>query len=421
MDKDAIDFGNAEIVAQNQVETNQQTTEEVDDINGEKEVEDLTGKDGSTTSNQPNPVDDNKDVKDDNSSTGDLVTGDKVEFEGVTYTVAENGDLVDDKGNVFKEAKDVNDWIKSLDIDDSNDTELSIESIQNVVGITVTDENGKNIEFDNTPEGVKAYINSVIDIRANELQESAINRLYSENPLLKQFQDYVTLTGTPRGFGDLPDRSGIVVEKDNEMQQIAIIRMAAKEFGNTVLNDNYLKYLRDNGGLYEEANIQLKNLVQKDEQIRKDIELKAKEAREAEEENSKQYWDSVKNAVDKRVVAGYKIPESFTKNVNGTKVTCTPNDFYKYISQPIKQKDGSYCTNYQQDLNNLSDEDYLNRDIIDAWLMFTGGTYKDLVDMAVKEDKVRQLRVRSKEPRSNGTVKITKSNKTKASINDIIF
>ena len=61
------------------------------------------------------------------------------------------------------------------------------------------------------------------------------------------------INGTPKGFGDIPDRSGIVIDPENKMQQEAIIRMAAKEFGNESLNDNYIKYLNDSGSLFDEA------------------------------------------------------------------------------------------------------------------------------------------------------------------------
>ena len=59
--------------------------------------------------------------------------------------------------------------------------------------------------------------------------------------------------------------------------------------------------------------------------------------------------------------------------------------------------------------------------MLDAWLMFTGGTYKDLIDMAVKEDEVRRLKLKAKEVRSTKSVKIiTKPNK-KTSVDDIIL
>lgn len=410
---------------------NNATQEDMTHLNGNNQ-EDITSKDGANNNNgqqegqsDDNGKDGNQNNQDaNNSSTGELAVGDTLEFEGSTYTVDKDGNLVDDKGSIFKQANEVSDWLKSMDVDDNNQVDggLNLASIQEALGVTVTDSDGKAVEFTDDADGVKAYVNSVIDLKSNELQTAAINKLYSDNPLLKQFNDYVQLTGSPRGFGEIPDRSGIQVEKDNEAQQVAIIRMAAQEFGNKSLNENYIKYLRDSGGLYDEARNQLQALAEKDIAVRKEIETRAATQRQEEAENVANYWKNVSNVIDGRMIAGYKLPESFTKEVNGQKVVITPNDFYNYLSKASEQDaDGNRITGYQKDLSNLSDADYLNRELLDAWLMFTGGTYKDLIDMAVKEDKVRQLRVKSKEQRTAKSVKIIRKANSKADINDIIL
>lgn len=436
MDGDVIDFegtgvqgqGSSAVQQNGNSSSSTTTQEDVTHLNG-SDNDDITGKDGSNN-NDGQQIDSNENSStnsgndDGISSTGELTTGDSVEVDGTTYTVAENGDLVDDKGTVFKEAKDVADWLKSVEVEEDNnqDDNFNINSIQEALGITVTDAEGNVVEFTNDATGVKAYVNSVIDLKSNELQQAAINKLYADNPLLKQFTDYVQLNGTPRGFGEIPDRSGIQLDKDNITQQEAIIRIAAQEFGNRSLNDNYIKYLRDSGGLYDEAKTQLQALVEKDDAYRKDIEARAAAQREEEATNVANYWKNVNKVIDSRIIAGYKLPESFTKEVNGQKVVITPNDFYNYLSKATEQDtDGNKVTGYQRDLSNLTDEEYLNRELLDAWLMFTGGTYKDLIDMAVKEDKVRQLRVKSKEQRTNKSVKVVRKSSGKTDINDIIL
>ena len=410
----------------NQVEVNN-TNSNTEEPVKQEDVTNLSGDDVEDVSNTgvKETQETHKDeVKEEQiTSTGDLNVGDQIEVDGTTYTVAKNGNLVDDKGNIFKEAKDVAEWLKSVNVEDNEDEQgLTLSSIQNEIGIAITDENGNEVEFTNDAAGVKSYIDSVISLKSNELQQAAINRLYQDNPLLKQFQDYVQLTGTPRGFGDIPDRSGIQLDKDNDAQLTAVIKMAAAEFGNKSLNDNYIKYLKDTGGLYDEARVQLSALVEKDKAVRKEIETKAAEQRNAEAENIKKYWENVNKIVNSRVIGGYKIPESFTKEVNGKKIVVTANDFFDYISNATAQdNNGNQVTGYQKALNDLTDEEYLNRELLDAWLMFTGGTYKDLIDMAVKENEVRKLIVKSKENRSAKTVKVVKKQNGKTSIDDIIF
>lgn len=381
-------------------------------------------KDGNNNDdNNANNNGNNNNSNGDNPSTGELNAGDQIEVDGVTYTVSENGDVVDADGNVFKAAADVADWLKTVDINDDNDSNpLSLSSIQEAVGITINDENGNPVEFTEDADGVKSYIDSVINLRSAELQQAAINRLYQDNPLLKQFQDYVQLKGTPRGFGDIPDRSVIRLDKENESQLVAVIKMAATEFGNKSLNDNYIKYLRDSGSLYDEAKTQLAALVEKDKAYRKDIETQAAAQRQQEADELKAYWEKVNNMIKGRVINGYKIPDSFTKEVDGKKVVITPNDFFNYVSNAsVEREDGSKITGYQRDLAELTDEEYMAREMLDAWLMFTGGTYKDLIDMAVKENEVRKLIVKSKQNRSAKTVKVVKKQNGKTSIDDIIF
>ena len=397
----------------------QQTVTNSDTTNlGGGEADDITNKpaESGDTAGETKPAEDTN-----TSATGELTAGDTIDVDGTIYTVAENGDLVDDKGNVFKEAKDVQSWLASVEVEDENaDSPITLSSIQEALGVTITDEDGKDVTFTDDADGVKAYVDSVIAVKSQELQEAAINRLYQDNPLLKQFQDYVQLNGTPKGFGEIPDRSGIRLDKDNEQQLVAVIKMAAQEFGNKSLNDNYIKYLRDSGGLYDEARNQLQALVEKDAEYKKQIETKAQEQRDEQAKATADYWNNVNRIVESRQIGGYRIPESFTKEVDGKKIVITPKDFFNYLSAP-KEVDGRTATGYQHDLAKLTDEEYMNREILDAWLMFTGGTYKDLIDMAVKEEQVRQLRVKSKDLRATKSVKVIKHNAGKSSIDDIIL
>lgn len=415
-------------------EQNAATEQDKDNLNGQQDVVDIN-KDNNNNqngdkNNEGGGDNSNSNTNADNSqtsSTGGLEQGTEVEFDGEVYTVAENGDLVDKEGKVFKEAKDVDNWLKENGFTDTtesnNNNELSIDSIKSAIGVDVTDENGKPIEFTNDAAGIKGYIQSVLDLKSKELQTGAINNLFNEVPILKEFIDYLQVNnGNPRGFGEIPDRSGIKLDENNEAQLEAVIRTAAIEFGNKSLNDNYIKYLKSSGSLYEEAKTQLAALVAKDKQYRADLETRAQAARDADEQKVKQYWQGVSDAITKRVINGYKLPESIVKEVNGQKLTLTPTDFYNYLSRATEtDEEGNPLTGYQRDLNKLSDEELMNKELLDAWLMFTGGSYKDLIDMKIEEEKVRRLVVKSKEQRASRTIKVNKPQSSKVNHNDIVF
>ena len=361
------------------------------------------------------------------SSTGGLNAGTQLDIDGKPYTVDDKGNIVDDKGNVFKQASEVNDWLKTVQTsngdEEPDDKEITVASIQKALGVEITDENGNPTEFTNDAAGVKSYVEDVINLKSAELQQAAVNKVFNDNPLLKQFADYLVVNnGNPYGFGQLPDRSTIELDKTNETQQEAIIRMAAQEFGNKAVNDNYIQYLKQTGGLYDEAKVQLANLVEKDNNLRKQLETEAEQRRAQEEQEIDKYWNNVNNVIDSGIVGGYKLPESFVKEVNGTKVTLNRKDFFNYLSKPaVTDEQGNTMTGYQRDLANLSDEDALAKEMLDAWLMFTGGTYKDLINMAVKEDNVRKLKIMSEKQRNAKSIKIVTKRSGKTDINDLML
>jgi len=406
------------------------------DINGQTDSTDITGKDGNQNSNEngnktpdnnnANRNDDSKN-KNNEDDTNSLNPGDELEFDGQHYKVAENGDIVDDKGTVFKAAAQVKDWLATVQTEDEKkeeekNNEFDIKALQDKIGVEVTDENGKPVEFENNIEGVKAYVDSVMNIKSKEISEATINRFLEAHPIVPQFLDYIQVNGSPIGFGQIPDRSGIQLNKENEAQLEAVIRMAAKEFGNASLNDNYIKYLKDSGSLYDEAETQLKNLIEKDKHYMANMKAEAAAQREEEQKNAQEYWDNVNKVIESRNIAGFKIPESFTKEHNGKKVIITPNDFYDYLTRcTISTENGDKITAYNNDLNLMSDDELLQQELLSAWLMFTGGTYKDLANMAIQENKVQQLKLKSKEQRSIKPIRfVSKVNKV-TDINDIVL
>lgn len=350
------------------------------------------------------PVEENND--------NNLEAGTELEIDGQVYTIAENGDIVDKDGNVFKEAKDVKEFLKENEpVDD--DEELNLNSIKEAIGIDVKDEQGNDIEFPDTPQGVKDYVDAVVATRTNEVAQGAVNKLFMDNPMLKQFIDYVKVTGTPRGFGDIPDRSGIVLDKDNENQLAAIIRMAAEEFGNASMDEAYIDFLKTSGRLYDTAKAQLDALVNHDKQIREEIEQRAEQARQEELAELNEYWNGVHDAINKGQIGKYKLPETFVVDRNGQKVTLTREDFYDYVSRSTEQdEDGNAITGYQKDLSKLTNEAHLNRELLDAYLLFTGNSYESLVNMAIKDEQVKRLVIKSKQNKARSQVKI---NKPKAS------
>lgn len=440
---DTIDFeGNGGGSAnQNQDNNNQNRDDNAANLNGNQDRANLDNPDnngGNGNQDQNNNPDnnnnngnqdnnngnqqDNKENVEDPSKGGDITLnpGDNIEIDGVNYHVADNGDIVDDKGNVFKAAAEVADWLKEQQVDDANEDNgpIDINNIIKQVGVDITDEEGNPIEFTNDAAGVKSYINSVLELRSSEIADATLNKFFTDAPIVKDFLDYLTINGTPRGFGEIRDLSGVKLDKDNETQLENVIRAAAKEFGNTTLSDSYIKYLKDSGGLYDEANRQLQAMIDRDNAEKAEREEQANAARQKQQESVRNYWASVNEQIQSGNIAGYKIPETFVLERDGQKVTMSRSDFWDYLT--IEDRETG-LTGYRRDLESMSDHDVMEHELLDAYLHFTGKSYKDLINMAVQEEKAKQLRIQSKQNANRSSVKIVRKPSGKTKLDDILI
>ena len=155
-----------------------------------------------------------------------LEAGSSLEIGDEKYTVDDKGNVLDANGNIYKEAKDVQEWIKSFDkVDETDDSNtISIDAIQDAIGVEITDDNENVIKFDNSADGIKNYVNAVIESAKEETTTAAINGLFQKYPILPDVINYYVANGNSlEGFGQLPDRSGITIDDSNEAQLEAII------------------------------------------------------------------------------------------------------------------------------------------------------------------------------------------------------
>lgn len=324
-----------------------------------------------------------------------LEAGTELQLGEEVYTVDENGNVLDKDGNIFKEAKDVKAWLDSFEQTEENEeNELTIANIQKALDIVITDENDKEIEYENTPEGVKAYVEQVIESAREEHYQTALDTLFGKYPFVQEMINYYEVNGKSlEGYGQAPDRSGIELEENNEAQQEYIIRTAWQEQGRKGNVDSYIQYLKSTGNLFTVAQEELDGLKEADKQYRETLSKKAEEAKQAQLEAAKEYWGNVHEIVKSRQIAGYNIPESIVINRNGTKTTATIEDFFNYIYQV----DGKGKSRYNYDVEAEDPQARLHDDILRAYLKFTGGDFTNLLDMAINKKEVNKLILKAKE------------------------
>lgn len=370
-------------------------TTNLDDVNnGDNSNTNNVNNNNNKNDKGNNKGDDKGGDKDSDTNDSELSQGDVVEIGNNSYTVDDKGNLVDASGNIFKEAKDVKSFLEGLDKIDDVSNELSIQNIQDAIGITVTDENDKPIEFENTVEGIKSYMNAVIESAKEEHYETAINTLYQRYPILNDVLNYYIANGNSlEGFGEIPDRSGITIDDTNEAQQEYIIRTAWSEQGRKGNVDNYIAYLKSNGTLAAIAKEELEGLQESDRLYKEEMEKQAEEIEAKRIAETKKYWDGVHEVIKARNIAGYQIPENIIISRNGEKISASPEDFFNYIYRVDENGQSAYV----KDLLQETPESRRDDEILRAYLKFVGGNYSNLVDMAINKATVNKLRFKAKE------------------------
>jgi len=372
----------------------------------------------------PNPKDNPKDNPNPDENEIELTEGMNIEFGDITYTVDKDGNLVDDKGEIFKNKDEVQAWIKEQGIETeepNNDGTLNFKSIKEAVGVSITDDEDKEVEYEDTPAGIAKYINDVVDQKVQENNDGVINNFLEQNPLLAEFADYVNTYGTYEGFGEIRDRSDIQLDKDNEAQLENVIKLAAREFGNKSMNDNYIKYLKNTGALYDEAKAQLEALIELDKQRLQQQKEENERIAEEKRAEANKIAEIYTNLINTKQIGDFKLPDNIQKEINGKKYTLGINDFVTYFIKPsVKLNNGQTITQYQYDSLTRPNEEVANEQVMLAWLMFTGGSLKDLAKYVSNEEKAKKLKIKSNEIRSQRTIKV-KSKPQKVDMNDILL
>ena len=407
-----IDLGYEEITP------NEESSEEKTSINNEPKVDENGNPIQDVNQNQPNNNEENpneenpneEDKENPNEEDIKLEEGNTVTVEDKTYTVDKDGNLVDDKGNIFKKAEEVKDWLKEFSVDETKDDEINLDNIQKALDYEVTDEDGNPITYENNIEGVKAYINDVIETSKLEHYETAINTLYQKYPILQEVLNYYIANGNSlEGFTETPDRSNITIDDTNEEQQIEIIKTLWKEQGIKGDVTQYINYLKNASILTSTAKEALDTLKSIDAENKKAYEEEAERRKQESYEAEVEHWTNIKNIIDSKEIAGYKIPDSITISRNGQKISVTPNDFFNYIYRVDNENKSAY----QRDLEAEEPSKRLNDEILRAYLKFTGGSYADLVNMAINQEKVNNLKLKAKQNANSKSIKINRTTNTK--------
>lgn len=380
------------------------TTGEATDLNKEPDKSVDTTAQQTTETTKEEKVDD----KSTEETTPQYAEGTEVTIGDNVYTFDKDGNLVDKDNNVFKTKDEVADFFKEFTVEENKaDTKsdvLDLDKVHSLLGVDVFDNQGKKVEFENTEDGIKEYVDAVMEVKTNEAANAGVNQLFEQYPILKDFLTYYVANGnSAEGFDQVKDRSSITLDEANEAQQEAIIREAYKEFGRGGNVDTYIQYLKDTKQLAAVAKAELEALQQADTARKEEYDRMAAEQQIQAQEQEIAYWQNVHDTISNRVIGGYKIPETVVIERDGKQVAVTPNDFFNYLYQV--DKDGN--SRYMYDLAKQDPKQRFDDEILRAWLTYTGKGYNSLIDMAVANKQVEKLKlVANKNKGSKQTISI---------------
>lgn len=374
----------------------------------------------SENNNNINPKGEEGDSSDDKSDkpNGDGQSDDSSLKEGSvvtvgedSYTVDANGNLLDKDNNIFKSSNEVAEWLAQFEtVDDDEDADaINLANIQKAIGIDLSDENGNPVEFENSIEGIKSYINGVVEANREENYRTAFNSIQQQYPFIDDVINYwVANNNSLEGYNEIPDRSKIEVIPNNTAQHEAIIRQAWAESKRPGNIEDYLQYLKSSGNLEAVARDELKGLQQLDADYRERIAQQAEEVEAQQQQYIAEYWKSVQDIVQGGKIAGYDIPETISVNRDGRTIAVGRNEFFNYLYQV----DGEGKSMYQRDIEATDETTQLQDQLLRAYLMFTGGSYADLVTMADNKNKVKHLKLTAKNSKKP-SIRINRNNSNK--------
>ena len=197
------------------------------------------------------------------------------------------------------------------------------------------------------------------------------------------------------------------LDNNNSLTKLSVMPLDIK-------NQEFKKLINIYEIAMNQTKSELENIQNADKAEKQRLADEAKAAEQQAIEQNQAYWNGVKQVIDGRKVAGYEIPQTILIQKEGKQIAVTPNDFFNYLYQTDKEG----LTRYQRDIMKQTPESRRDDEILRAFLTFTGGSYANLVDMAVKEKEVIKLRSKAKEAGAHRTtIKVSTPQNEKKEIN----
>lgn len=138
----------------------------------------------------------------------------QVEIDGTLYTLDDNGNAVDDNGEI----KFTKEQIDTMSDEEPNELDGDyIEAISKASGIVIKDEKGELVKFEPTIEGFAKREAAVKALGEREGFAKGFNEFLANNPDIAALVEYKSKFGTIEGYSANVDYSKIEIKDDDNL------------------------------------------------------------------------------------------------------------------------------------------------------------------------------------------------------------
>jgi len=308
----------------------------------------------------------------------------EVEIEGTKYTLDDANNAVDAEGNVVKTREE----IVALMNDDGGETDEDnhVAAISTLTGYQAVDDQGQEVEFDSTVEGLAARETHIVRQEAGRIAKEEVTDFFDKNPDLVEMYNYKRLHGSLKDFATHEDFNKIIVEDSNDDQHKSIIIKAEMARGRDEAEAGTMAdLLMSDGKGKAYADSSLKFLQDKQGVDNAAAEQRIADSQASELQTIKEFNTGIAEVVKAGSAQGFVIPEYFSANTpDGRKINLHRNSIFQFITEPLE--DGSTRR------ENMIAKDSPEAVVLDAYLRLTGYDTSKLVQQRANNDKVIKLK-----------------------------
>jgi hypothetical protein len=273
---------------------------------------------------------------------------------------------------------------------DSDEEELTVvDHIKNTFELDFKDEQGQDIVFENSFEGIADFVTKSSEV----LAQKKIDTILETKPEAKAFYEHILAGGDVDSFKNsyIPDFGSVTLNKDNvdQLKNMYTQSLVAKGFQDSDIKD-LLEVAETKGSLLDKATQGQKELVK----YREDFfaqQTKAKEVAEIKaKEESEQIQKEVKTILGNGKLLGIQVDKK------------TSDDLLNYITKPVKNG----YTQFEID-KNTKEKYTTEHELFEAYQLMKG--YQGILPKTV--EKVKDVVKNSIPTKKTGSIPTSGSGK----------